>query len=257
MTRRAYAFVAPALGEESRGRLHPRAWRPILVLQLLLYTAMLIRFVIEPNYVDVPTPEHPTLRRNHILNFVSLRDNPALVLMTVHVAMAWLWIAATLAQKELARVMGRSKADFQRVRRYHARIGWTLVLSGMVGITFGAVIAFGWHENPPMRRFLLAQPLYFLPMMVLTLVSARRARWSVRYHRFWAEMAFLGPAVSSLWTEIAIFVTQRFTPLGPHGGEYWSSVVGGSLGFAIVVVPAFFLLRRGLSEDASAKRSAA
>jgi hypothetical protein len=252
MSIRPYIRVAPTLGDEAAGRLHPRAWRPMLVVQLVLYTVMVGRFLLQPVYADAPTAEHPDLKRNHILNFVSLTEEPARFLMVLHVAMAWVWIAATLSQKEVVRVMARGEEAYRRYRRVHAATGWTLVLLGNVGIVVGAIIAWKWHGNEPMRRFLMAQPLYFVPMMVLTAISARRASWSVRYHRFWAEMAFLGPAVSSLWTEIAIFVTQRFTPLGPHSGEYWSSVVGGALGFAVVVIPSFFAMRRGLVADAAA-----
>jgi hypothetical protein len=218
-------------------------------------------FVVERAYASVPTAEHPLLRENHIGNLVSLKSQIHPALLGVHVAMAWLWIAATLGQKHLARRMSGSIAEpgdrWLRHRRAHAALGASLLVLGFAGILVAPVIAILYHGNAPMKWFLVAQLGTFLPPMTMVAVTARDRRRSLRSHRFWAEFAFVGPAVASVWTEAAIYVTGRFTSLGPHRGELWSSIVGGALGFALVVVPAWSSWRRGMVEDASAMGSAA
>src|SRR5262249_24724621 len=194
------------------------------------------RFVIEPAYRPVPTPEMPMLHENHIGNLVSLRSQPSFALLSIHVLMAWAWIGVVILQKYLVARMAKSsgapdKLDvFHRDRAIHAIAGTLMVVLGAVGVLVAPVIALVNHGNPGMKWFLVRQPLFFLPAIAMTTWTARDARRSIRHHRFWADAAFLGPAVASLWTEAGIYVLGRMTPIGPNGGELLASAVGGALG---------------------------
>ena len=234
-------------------------WVPLLLLQSGLYSRVVWRFWAAPVYASVPTETYPLLHQNHIGNLVSLERQPDLRLLGIHVAMAWSWIVFTLIQKRLGLAMGAAlRGDntmkFDRIRRFHRMGGWFMGILGLVGIGVTPIFTFLDHGNPAMKLFLLGQPLFFLPAIAMTLWTARDRRRPIWDHRFWAETAFVGPAVASVWTEGAIYVTGRMTEMGPNAGEVWSSAVGGTLGALVVVGPAWVARRR--AQLATAAREA-
>jgi hypothetical protein len=246
---RAPAKTAETLGAEALDWRYRWLWMPMLGVQAVLYTRVLARFFLHPSYPAVPTHDYPLLHENHIGNLVSVKASPNVVLLGVHLVMAWAWIVGVLAQKQLARSMNAAVIDgdparYAAVRRMHARLGMSLVVLGFIGIGIAPVIALLVHGNPPMKWFLVAQIVTFYPPMAMVLVTVRDRARPIAQHRFWAEFAFVGPAVASVWTEAAIYLTGRYTSLGPNAGEVWSSAGGGALGFLLVVVPAWFALRR-------------
>lgn len=259
-SRRRPESLRAALEDDARSRAYRFVWLPMLLVQLVLYTRVVVRFLAAPVYRSAGTEALPLLRENHIGNLVSLRSQPSLPLLSVHVLMAWAWIAVVLLQKLLVARMARAAAApdpdpektavFQTARTIHAAAGTGMVVLGVIGVLAGPVIALVSHGNPGMKWFLVAQPLFFVPAMGMTVVTARDARRSIRHHRFWADTAFLGPAVASVWTEAGIYVLGRMTPLGPNSGELIASVVGGGLGALAVVVPGWLARRRGLEADA-------
>jgi hypothetical protein len=257
VARRSPRSLRAALVEDASSKVYRYVWLPLLAVQLVLYTRVAARFFAHPVYRMVPTAEYPLLRENHIGNLVSLRSQPSPVLLGIHVIMAWAWIFVTLLQKELvarmARALGEREqlAAFARYRAIHAAAGTVMVALGLAGVLVAPVIVLLDHGNPPMARFLLGQPLFFVPAMIMVALTARDARRSIRWHRFWADVAFLGPAIASVWTEAAIYVLGRMTPVGPDRGEFWSSAVGGALGALAVIVPGWISLRRGLAADAA------
>ena len=241
------AQTAETLAAEGLDWRYRWLWMPMLAVQAVLYTRVLARFFWHASYPAVPTHDYPLLHENHIGNLVSVKASPNVVLLGVHLVMAWAWILGVLAQKQLARNMGAAVGDrarYMKVRRIHARLGMSLLVLGFIGIGLGPVIALLVHGNPPMKWFLVAQIVTFYPPMAMVLVTVRDRRRPIADHRFWAEFAFVGPAVASVWTEAAIYLTGRYTSLGPNAGEVWSSAGGGALGFLLVVVPAWFALRR-------------
>jgi hypothetical protein len=199
----------------------------------------------------------PLMHENHLGNLVALKSQPNLLLLSVHLAMAVAYIGATMLQKALvARMSGaledpaRDPAAFARYRRIHATVGWSLCLLGLVGIAIAPVITLLNHGNPAMVMFLVGQPLFFLPLITMVLVSARRRDRSIRTHRFWAETAFLGPALASLWAEGLIYVIGRMTPIGPRIGEVAASAFAAAASVVLVVWPAWLARKRGLAADA-------
>jgi len=52
-----------------------------------------------------------------------------------------------------------------------------------------------------------------------------------------ANVAFLGPAVASLWAEAPIFFFRRETPLGPRAGELAGTGLAWALVLLVVVLP--------------------
>jgi hypothetical protein len=170
--------------------------------------------------------------------------------------MALVWVAATLVQKALiakAARLNQNRAPHRLTTeaiRIHKWVGWTLSVVGIAGVLAGAVLAYLSTGYEPMRRFLLTQPICFLPPMVMVLVSARKRSWSIRTHRFWAQTAYLGPALATLWTEILINLFGRVASIGPRGGDLLGSEVAALLGTALVIVPAWISRRRGLAIDA-------
>ena len=257
---RALSAVRSALADDARSAAYRYLWRPLLGLQLVLYTRVVYRFMSEPVYASVPSAEYPLLHENHIGNLVSLASQPNLAVLTVHVAMAWAWIFAVIAQKHFVARMaeglkGGQEGLFARYRTAHVVVGTGMVALGIVGILAALVITISNHGNPGMQQFLLGQPLFFLPAMAMVWITARRKNLSIRHHLFWADTAFLGPAVASVWTEGAIYVLGRMTSLGPNSAEVWASAVGGGLGALAVVVPGWFARRSGLARDAAASAS--
>ncbi|MFO0756008.1 MAG: hypothetical protein U0359_05935 [Byssovorax sp.] len=265
--RRRPEALRAALTEDASSKIYRYLWTPLLLVQLALYTRVVIRFVSAPVYRAVPSADYPLLHENHIGNLVSIRSQPSLVLLGIHVAMAWSWIFVVLLQKHLVSRMSRAlstpdapdapdaphaRAPFSRYRTAHAIAGTLMVLLGLAGVLVAPIIALADHGNPPMARFLLGQPLFFVPAIVMVAVTARDKNRSIRHHRFWSDVAFLGPAIASVWTEAGIYVLGRLTPVGPNQGELWASVVGGALGALAVVIPGWISLRKGLAADAAA-----
>ena len=256
-SRRKFRSIRATLREDASNRVYLLLWMPLLLVQLVLYCLMLWRFFESPEYAPVPDPEHPLLKENHIQNLVSLKSQPELWLLGTHVAMAWLWIAGTLGQKALVSRMARGGKAFVNARRLHVILGWSLCSLAFVGIIIGTWLAYDLHGSEQMRWFLVAQPLFFLPAIGAVVLTAKRRAWSIRHHRFWAETTFLGPGLASLWTEVGIHVGQRMTSFGIHEAEFWASAAGGAIGFAVVVIPAWIALRRGLVSDAASTSTAA
>jgi hypothetical protein len=255
---RKRAQVARALSDDAGSWLYRWVWRPMLAIQFLNYLHAAYRFVKDPVYSSAGVAADPMLRENHIGNWVALKSQPDFFLLSVHLSMAVVWIGAMMLQKQLVALMAGALAspgqgrDYARYRRVHAAVGWTLVSLGVVGIVIGPIITVMNHGNEPMKQFLVGQPLFFLPLMTMVVVSARRRDWSVRTHRFWAETAFLGPALSALWAEAMIYVFGRLTPIGPRWGELVASALAAVLGVVFVVVPAWIERSRGLAADARA-----
>ena len=245
---RAPATTAATLADDAADWRYRWLWMPMLVVQAVLYTRVLYRFVAQVgDYPSAPTDQFPLLHENHIGNLVSVKDSPNVVLLGIHVVMAWAWIVGVLVQKHLVRRMAASRTDYLAVRRIHAIVGLTLLVLGFGGIAVAPIIALLVHGNPPMKWFLVAQVVTFFPPMTMVAITAFDHRRPIAQHRFWAEFAFVGPAVASVWTEAAIHVVGRYTSVGPNAAELWSSIVGGALGFLLVVVPAWFALRRTTS----------
>jgi hypothetical protein len=253
---RTRANLARALAEDASAPLYKWVWRPMLALQFLNYVRVVVNLIRQPQYQAVGGAGDPALHANHIGNLIVLKAQPNVWLLSVHMAMALCWIGATLAQKHfvarMAAALGTAGqgAAFARQRRFHVLSGWTLTVLGMVGIVIGPVLALLNTGNEPMQRFLLTQPIFFLPLMAMVLISARNRRWSIRTHRFWAETAYLGPAVASLWAEAMIHVFGQLPQIGPRRGDLLASQIAGVLSVALVIVPAWIARRRGLRADA-------
>jgi hypothetical protein len=250
--------IALAVHYDRSDRLYLYVWRVLLWIQLVLYTIAVGRFIVEPAYRKIAHPDYPHLYENHIGNYVSLTTPLNVPLMTVHVAMAWWWIAAVLLQKFLVKRMsialaGPRDTSWLRYREAHMLIGWSHIVLGLLGVLVAPLLSFWHHGNPGQKWFLLGQPLIFVPAIAMTLWTARRRDGSIWDHRFWAETAFLGPAVASLWTEVAIHFLGRIESIGPHRAELGSSIVGGLLGFAVVVIPAAIARREGKRAESMAR----
>jgi hypothetical protein len=254
--------VRGALTDDARSKVYRFVWLPLLALQLVLYTRVLVRFVADPAYAGAATDRFPLLHRNHLGNFVSIRSQPDVALLGIHLAMAWSWIAVCLVQKQLvarmaSAVSANDEARFLRWRSIHAAVGTFMVAIGIVGILIGPVFVVANHGNPAMQRFLIGQPLFFVPAIVMVMVTARRKSRSIRHHLFWADTAFLGPAVASIWTEAGIHALGGIPAVGPDVAEVLASAVGGGLGALAVVLPAWLARRSGLARDAAASASRA
>jgi hypothetical protein len=252
-----------ALVEDASAPIYRWIWRPMLALQFVNYLRVVVNLSREPRYAQVGGAADPALHANHIGNLIVLKAQPNIWLLSVHMAMALLWIGATMWQKHFVAKMagalatpGRGPA-FARYRRVHARMGWSLSVLGIVGILIGPVLALLNHGNQPMRRFLLTQPLFFLPLMAMVLISARNRRWSIRTHKFWAETAYLGPALASLWAEAMIYAFGQLPQIGPRKGDLLASQIAAVLSVFLVVLPAWIARRRGLAADARAHSAAA
>jgi len=229
----------------------------MLALQLANLVRVWINFVRHHAYRPVGTAADLALHQNHVGNVIALKAQPNPWLLLVHLGMAVVWVVGTMLQKALvARAAGtRPAAGGIRAGdplRIHAWVGRILFTIGVAGILAGFVIAFVSHGNEPMRRFLLTQPLFFLPPMIMVVVSARKRTWSIRTHRFWAHTAFLGPGLATLWTEILINIFGRVRSIGPRGGDLLGSELAALLGVVFVIVPAWVARRRGIAADARA-----
>src|SRR5207249_1669230 len=160
MEPRSHFRLARALRQDADGPVYRWIWRPLLWVQLVLYTRMVARYVLEPMYAHVATAEFPLLRVNHLGNFVSLRSEPFQPFMVVHVAMAWGWIGGCLLQKHLVSRMAQALADpanpaheatFRRRRNVHACVGTSLCVLALAGVMVAPVITLANHGNPPMK----------------------------------------------------------------------------------------------------------
>src|SRR3569623_290409 len=252
--------LAAALRDDAADPVYRWLWRPMLVLQLANLVRVFINFSRNRSYQAMVGAADATLHQNHVGNVIALKAQPNPWLLTVHLGMALTWVAGTLVQKGLVARAARANPSVgprdggaaANVIRIHRVMGWILSIVGMTGIIAGFLIAFFSHGHEAMRRFLLTQPLFFLPPMVMVLVSARKRGGSIRTHRFWAQTAYLGPALATLWTEILINLFGRVPSIGPRGGDLLGSELAAVLGAALVIVPAWLARRRGLALDARA-----
>jgi len=236
----------------------------MLALQVANLVRVWINFGRNHAYRPVGTTADLALHQNHVGNVIALKAQPNPWLLLVHLGMAVVWVVGTMVQKALvARAAGPRPGTGRHdlfwpgdPLRIHAWVGRILFTIGVAGILAGFVNAFISHGNEPMRRFLLTQPLFFLPPMIMVMVSARKRTWSIRTHRFWAHTAFLGPGLATLWTEILINVFGRVRSIGPRGGDLLGSELAALLGVVFVIVPAWVARRRGILADARANAPA-
>jgi hypothetical protein len=224
-------------------------YRPMLVLQLVLYARAVVAYLGGPAFALVGGAADPQLHQNHIGNYSILNGQPHPALLGVHLFMALGWVAAVLFQKHaVARMSGalegagnHGRPDsrrYARDRRRHAIVGSAICALAVAGCLAGPLIAWQVHGHPPMRTFLLMLPLYFLPAVTTVWVTGRRGARAIRHHQLWANIAFLAPAVASLWAEVLIFVCGRLTPLGPRKGELVGTGAAWMLILATIVIPA-------------------
>lgn len=234
-----------ALERDRSDTLYRKLLRPMLIVQLGLYVVAGGRLLAEPAYAALAGASDPALHENHLGNIAIMTSQPRAWLLAIHMGMALVWIAAVLAQKQLvdrmATTLTRREADAHRLaRRLHAGLGMTLVVVAIAGCLAGPTIAWQSHGHPAMRAFLLALPCFFLPSIAMVVVTARRRQW--HEHRFWSTLAFVVPAVSSLWAEALIYLCGRHTPLGPHAGELVGTASAFLLGAIVIVRPAWHAL---------------
>lgn len=207
-------------------------YRPMLLLQLGLYLFAAGRFLSTPSYAGLPGASDVLLHENHLGNIAIVASQPNPWLLGVHMGMAVVWVGGVLVNKELAHRLVRHA----RVRSAHRRLGALMCAVALAGCIAGPLIAWVSHGHPAMRLFLLLLPLYFLPAIALVWRTARQKRWPE--HRFWVSVAFVGPAVASLWAEILIYTFGRYTPLGPWTGELAGTWTAFGLASLAVVWPA-------------------
>ena len=218
-------------------------YRPMLALQLALYLLAAARFLATPSYAALPGADDPLLHENHLGNIAIISSQPNPWLLGIHMGMAVVWVAGVLLNKELAHRLERSAS----VRAAHRRLGAAMCAVALAGCVAGPLVAWLDHGHPAMRTFLLLLPLYFLPAVSCVWYSARKKRWPE--HRFWVSVAFVGPAVASLWAEILIYTFGRHSPLGPWAGELAGTWTAFGLASLAVVWPAHreWKMQRALS----------
>ncbi len=244
-----------ALAADSDSRAYRFVYRPLLLLQLALYVRGLFLFARTPTFEHVGGASDPVLFENHIGNLSHMASQPNRVLLTIHFVMATYWVGGVLAQKHLvSRMAGalgaldvqagraaRDPAAYKRYRQTHAVLGSSMCAIALVGCVAGPVIAWQSHGHPAMRTFLLALPFYFLPAIFHVWRTARQKRH--RDHQLWANLAFLAPAVASLWAEALIYTCGRHTSLGTRLGELVGVAIAYTLTLVLLVLP-FMLERR-------------
>jgi hypothetical protein len=235
--------------EDAASRVYRWVYRPMLILQVALYIRALVGYLTGPAFALVAEASDPQLHENHLGNYSILNGQPHPALLGLHLMMALGWVAAVLFQKQAVASMsaalegegmdGRPDGKrYARHRRAHAILGTIICVVAFAGCIAGPLIAWQSQGNPPMRFLLLALPLYFLPMITMVWVTGRQGGRAIRHHQLWANIAFLAPAVSSLWAELLIYVCGRLTPLGPRMGELVGTVLASLLILVVVVVPA-------------------
>lgn len=255
---RSIPLLRKALFDDASSFAYRWVFRPLLVVQLLLYCRGVVAYLTRPTFDVVGGPADPQLHENHIGNLSILNSQPNPVLLAVHLGMATFWIAAVLFQKQsvgrMAAALGPDGkvADprrYARVRRFHATLGTLLCVVALAGCIAGPLIAWHSHGHAPMRAFLLFLPLYFLPAITTVWITARRRAFSIRTHQTWANTAFLAPAIASLWAEGLIYFCGRLTPLGPRLGELVGTGSAWMLILALVVIPAWRARGRALAAE--------
>lgn len=250
------ASLRDTLADETESRSWRYAFRPMLLLQFGLYVAAIIRFWGNAGYDHVGGAGDASLHENHIGNLAIMAEQPNRWLLLIHLGMATYWVGGVLVQKHLlsrmagaidARRVGapRDPAAYKRYRRAHAILGSSMCLVAFAGCVAGPLIAWFSHGHAPMRTFLLLLPIYFLPAICLTWWTARRKRF--RDHQAWADLAFLGPAVASLWAEGLIFVAGRHTALGPRLGELVGVSIAWIVASLLLVLPVWLRRRRAMA----------
>lgn len=253
---RTAADLRGALIDDATSSAYKWVFRPLLFLQLGLYVHGAWAYLRSPGFASAGVANDPMLTENHIGNYSIMASQPNRWLLAIHLGMAAFWIAAVLFQKHsVAQMAGAFAAGpdgpldpkrYRRARWVHGLLGSTLCLVALAGTIAGPIIAYQSHGHPPMRIFLLLLPLYFLPAITTVWVTARRKQRSIRDHSAWANTAFLGPAVASLWAEALIYVCGRHTPLGPRHGELVGTGAAWVLILAFLVVPTWRARRRAL-----------
>ena len=258
-----------ALAEEYSSWAWKWVFRPFVLLQFALYVAATWRFYgrwsAGSGIYRHSGASDPDLHVNHLGNYAIVDVEPNHLLLGIHMGMAVIWVGGLLVQKTVLRRMaeaidatgeGRTKnsAAYRRYRRVHAVLGTTMCVAGLLGCVAGPIVAWQSHAHAPMQVFLLLLPLYFLPAIATTWITARRKRF--HDHQMWADLAFLGPAVASLWAEALIYYFGRGTPLGPRIGELTGVSVAWVVSFALLVLPAYLRRRRAArsSRKASPRR---
>ncbi len=218
-------------------------YRPMLVLQFLLYLRGLSLFIADPAFEQVGGARDPVLHENHIGNLTHMASQPNVVLLGIHLGMAVFWIGGLLVQKHLvARMAGavagsatRDPAAYKRYRRAHALLGTAMCSVALAGCIAGPTIAYQSHGHPAMRTFLLLLPAFFIPSILQAWFTARAHRHGD--HRFWANLAFLAPAVASLWAEALIYACGRHTHLGTRLGELVGVGIAYVMALALIALP--------------------
>lgn len=255
MAERTIAQIAPTVTDDASSMVYRWVWSPMLALQLLHYSYVGGLVWLEPRYRLLGGLIDPLMYEDHIGLRMHLDSQPHPAILGVHMLMAWAWPGVVLAQRQLAAMMSRaiSSVDedaFQRARTLHQWIGRAMGLLGFVGIAVTPVLALV-NRGPSLTTWFLTFQLgFFLPVMALTLYTARQRAISIRYHRFWAEIAFVGPALTSLWVEIAVNLLD-YLPLSPEVSELAGTQVGVLLGLLLVMLPAWLSLRQGLRADST------
>jgi hypothetical protein len=248
---RSIAAMKAALVDDATWSAYRWIYRPMLVLQLALYAKAVVLFALSPVFAVVGGVVDPWLHENHLGNYSILASQPRPAALGVHLLMAFGWVGAVLFQKwsvtRMATTLGVSGRDYARFRRVHVVVGSALCVLALAGCVAGPLIAFESHGHPPMRVFLLLLPLWFLPSITTVWVTARRRSFSLRDHAVWANTAFLGPAVASLWAEALIYLCGRHTPLGPRLGELTGTGLAWALILALLVIPVWRARRRARS----------
>jgi hypothetical protein len=249
--------------EDATSSAYRWVYRPMLLLQLALYVRAVVGYLTAPAFAVVGGAADPQLHENHLGNYSILDGQPHPALLGVHLFMALGWVAAVLFQKQAVAGMSAAleaaaadgspaRARFRRHRLRHAVMGTAICLVALAGCVAGPVIAWQSHGHPPMRTFLLTLPLYFLPAVTTVWITGRRGARAIRQHQLWANIAFLAPAVASLWAEAMIYVCGRLTPLGPRKGELVGTGIAWALILATIVIPAVRRRRAVMAAAATA-----
>lgn len=231
---RSFFDVSATLLDDRENRVYWYVWFPILCLQLAFYTRTVAKFWANPVY---ETLGEPKLYRNHLDNVVSFHNLPSILMLGLHLFMAWFWVFGVMLQKFMTARMSYGVYSFDLYRKWHKAIGYAMVFITLAGLGIGGYMSATYQSEGPMRNFLMFQSLLLSSLILSVPLTARWKGLSVRWHKMMAEIVFLGSAVVNFWTEPLIHYLQ-LTPLGPVQGEYVGAQVGGALSGLLVALPA-------------------